>query len=304
MKIPNLFILGAPKCATTALDQWLSEHPSIYMASNHTAIDIRKEPHYFASDHKNRYVADLKEYQALFAGVSSQHLVVGESSTRYLYSQIAVANILAYNPDAKFIVTLRNPIDMAYSWHGQLVFNHTEPVRNFAKAWNLQDSRKRGHNLPRTSKCVEIKMLYYGDVCKLGEQLQRLYQQVPANKVHLIFFDDLAADTRATYCQMLDFLGVADDGRKTFPKDNTAKQQYIPFISHEVWSESNWVRIINKLSFRKINITLIRRFYDLNNSKQPPPPLANKMRQTLADYFQEDIALLSKITGRDLSHWQ
>ena len=42
-KIPNLFIVGAPKCGTTSLHYWLSQHPEIFMSDP-------KEPFYFCKD--------------------------------------------------------------------------------------------------------------------------------------------------------------------------------------------------------------------------------------------------------------
>ena len=86
MKKPNFFIIGAPKCGTTSLASWVSEHPSVYMSP-------LKEPDYF---HANEKIGSLKEYEQLFEGAGPEHITVGEASVRYLYSQVAVPNILNY----------------------------------------------------------------------------------------------------------------------------------------------------------------------------------------------------------------
>lgn len=59
MKKPNLFILGAPKCGTTSLANWLGEHPRVFMSP-------MKEPYYFNKDHSYSRVENLKSYENLF----------------------------------------------------------------------------------------------------------------------------------------------------------------------------------------------------------------------------------------------
>ena len=52
---PNFFILGAPKCGTTSVAAWLSEHQEVYMSPT-------KEPHFFNTDHK-RFLNSLESYR-------------------------------------------------------------------------------------------------------------------------------------------------------------------------------------------------------------------------------------------------
>ena len=111
MKKPNFFIIGAPKCGTTSLANWLAEHPRVFFSDT-------KEPHFFCTDGYTG-VKTLKQYEKLFEDAKPHHLAVGEGSTHYLFSKVAVPNILVYNPDARFIVCLRNPVDMAPSLHSE-----------------------------------------------------------------------------------------------------------------------------------------------------------------------------------------
>lgn len=286
---PNFFILGAPKCGTTSMNEWLASHPAIFMA--------RKEPHYFNTDHKNRWATQLSDYQALFELASKQHLAIGEASVRYLYSKEAVANILAYNPEAKLVVMLRNPIDMAYSWHNQICFSGLETVRNFKTAWDLQAKRRLGQRIPHG--CPEPKMLMYGEVCSLGRQVQNLYRQVDKEQVHLILFDDLKAIPQKTYQTLLKFLAVPDDGKQDFSVHNQAKTYYAPLLNGIIY----WLGgLKGKMGLTKGLGCLV--WLEKNTSKhRKRPPLSPQMRQTLIQYFTDDIKLLAQLTGRDLSHW-
>lgn len=274
---------------------WLASHGDIFMA--------QKEAHYFNTDHKNRPITCVGDYQALFHGAGDEHLIVGETSVRYLYSKEAVANICNYNPAARFVVLLRNPIELAPSWHNQIAnsaHNTNENVGNFAQAWRLQTSRKQGRDIPEN--CKEVAMTYYGDVCKLGEQLQRVYSLVAKDRVHIIFYEDLAANPRKIYLGVLDFLQIADDGKSEFSHANKAKNnRFINKTDHELSVLLG--KIKRKIGIRRgfgIAGFLLRK----NAEGRKPLPLSAKMHQTLADYFAEDIALLASLTKRDLSHWR
>src|SRR5580658_6173851 len=114
---PNFFILGAPKCGTTSLAAWLGRHLAIF-------IPATKEPNFFNTDDNREAiygVATLDAYEALFAAATAAQPAIGEASAFYLSSAVAVANILRYQPNARFIVMLCNPIDMAPALHAELL---------------------------------------------------------------------------------------------------------------------------------------------------------------------------------------
>ncbi len=288
---PDFFVLGAPKCATTSLYEWLKSHPQIFVA--------KKEMHFFNTDHTDREVTRLQDYRALFAGASERHIAVGEVAVMYLYSEAAVANILRDNAEAVFIVMLRNPIDMAYSWHSQVCFTGRERVKDFAKAWNLQAERKASRCAAGETGRADVNKLFYGEVCCLGAQLQRLYQQVARERVHVIVYDDLNANPRAVYRAVLNFLGVPDDHKQTFEAHNRAKVHYAEWL----------YRLLPRMARLKTRLRIRRNFgiqtWIANNNRRekPRPPLSPQMKRALARHFAEDIRLLERLLGRDLTHW-
>lgn len=142
MKPPNFFIVGAPKCGTTTLWTYLYEHPNCYMTPT-------KEPNYFTTDLQPFYKIDSRdEYIKLFEGAGESHIAVGEASTAYLLSHEAMKNIYNFDPKAKIIVMLRNPVDLVYSYHLFRVFLGVERVRSFDRVWEIQEDRKNGKNIP------------------------------------------------------------------------------------------------------------------------------------------------------------
>jgi hypothetical protein len=105
MKKPDFFIVGAPKCGTTSLSEYLKQHPEIFMSEP-------KEPHFFGTDLESywggrfeRY-RDVHKYLSLFANVQDE-IRVGEASPWYLYSKRAAEEIKQFNPASRIIILLR-----------------------------------------------------------------------------------------------------------------------------------------------------------------------------------------------------
>ena len=78
--MPNFFIVGAPKCGTTSLHEYLQRHPDVFMP-------FYKEPHFFGSDLQGsrfRQFRDQPErYLKLFRDARGEKRI-GESSPWYL----------------------------------------------------------------------------------------------------------------------------------------------------------------------------------------------------------------------------
>jgi len=294
MKKPNFFIIGAPKCGTTSMTRWLAEHPNIYMSP-------MKEPNFFNTDDRWTMTRTLHQYEALFRDAGPDHVAVGEASVWYLFSREAVPNILAYCENPKFLVMIRNPIEMAYSLHQQELYSGNEHIKDFQEAWELQSKRANGLEISRF--CVEPKRLLYGPACKLGEQLERLYALVPDEKVLVLVLDYVRKNPRHEYIRVLRFLGVPDDGRTNFPVYNSAKERRSPFIGKAIAffgrTVGGWKR---SLGIQR-GLGVLNALNKANTLQRNRPPLDERTWQQLADYFAEDIRKLLRLLERDLSYW-
>ncbi len=296
MKKPNFFIIGAPKCGTTSLAAWLSEHPNIYMSP-------AKEPHFFNTDLKYINVASFHDYLLLFSKATKQHTAIGEASVFYLFSKEAVPRIEKVFPGARYIVMVRNPVDMAYSLHEQQVVAGNEHIDDFAQAWRLSEKRAKGQEVTRW--CREPKLLDYKSVCKLGEQLERLFKTVPRDRVLILVLDDVKENPRREYLKVLDFLGVPDDGRTEFPVYNPAKERRWPWLRKAVLTAGKVSRVVKTtLGIPSIWGTGILTKVDMINLRyRPRPPMPPELRAEITQYFREDILLLSSLLNRDFSAW-
>lgn len=298
MKKPNFFIVGAPKCGTTALSEYLRDHRNIFVSQP-------KEPHFFSTD-LNRLclVNDVEHYEKLFRDATDEHVAVGEASTGYLFSDCALENIRAYAPESKLVAMLRNPVDMVHAWHAQRLFATDEDETDFEAAWRLQDRRTEGNDVPR--KCRHVKLLMYREIGMLGAQMAHVYEVFPREQVLAILFDDFVADTKRVYEETLDFLGVPQDGRVEFPRINENRRHRLRWLGEFTQNPPAPVRAVTKLVKRvtgKGELGFLNPLRDLNRLREGREPLRPEFGDELREAFAEDVATLSKLLGRNLDHW-
>jgi Sulfotransferase domain len=296
---PNFFMVGAPKCGTTALYQYLSPHPNIFLSK-------LKEPHFFAKD-LGTYpaVKTLEHYAELFAKSTSEHLRVGEASVYYLRSSVAIPNIHEFNPEARIIAMLRNPVDLVHSLHSQLLYWAEESEPDFETAWRLQERRRRGLDLPPHSR--EPSLVQYEHIARLGTQTQRLLSIFPRKQVKLILYDDFAASPQMVYDDVLEFLGVPHDHRSEFPRVNENKRTRMPWLGQFLRKPPPVLRktyrgLKQAVGAKRMD-TIRKEVVEHNTVRERRSTLSQAFRAELVEVFGEEVALLARILGRDLSHW-
>jgi hypothetical protein len=296
---PNFFIVGAPKCGTTALYAYLRPHPNIFMSR-------LKEPHFFATDMGGYpQIKTPEDYAGLFAESTPAHTRVGEASVYYLRSTAAIPNIRNFNPDAKIIAMFRNPVDMVYSLHSQLLYWSEETEDDFEKAWRLQERRRHGLDLPRT--CREPLLVQYAEIGQFGSQTERVLSTFPRAQVKLILYDDFAASPKKIYDEVLTFLDIPNDNRTEFPRINDNKRAGMPWLRDFIRKPPSPLRsavghLKDTLGAEKL-VALKDKVMDLITVKERRPPLAPEFRRELVQAFRDEVALLGRILNRDLSHW-
>ncbi|MDG2046909.1 MAG: sulfotransferase domain-containing protein [Halioglobus sp.] len=212
--IPNFFLVGAPKCGTTSMFRWLCNHPSVGSSS-------LKEPHYFNSDMSNRSVVDWNLYLKTFSSCGKQQVAIGEASTWYLYSHVAITEIERRIDHPKYIVMTRDPADMAislYDHNRRLLY---EDKNTFAEAWQAQKAREGLTAV--LANCPDPIYLQYFNACSLGSQLQRLISIVPTKRVLHVSLQDIKNNPELQCARVLQFLSLDDFGDYSFPRVNVAR---------------------------------------------------------------------------------
>ncbi|MEM9413929.1 MAG: sulfotransferase [Planctomycetota bacterium] len=293
MPEPNFFIIGAPKCGTTALSDYLRDHPRIFMP-------VYKEPHFYNTDHpKIRGFKDRDKYLALFDEAGDAYDAVGEASIHYLRSEEAVPNILEHHPDAKFIVMVREPVAFLRSWHNQLLYSLMENEKDFAKAWALRIERRTGKSIPVS--CPHPMLLDYEAAASFGAQVERLLSHVAKEQVLFIRFEDFIADNRKWYLAALDFLGVPDDGKTEFARSNPAHQNrsrlggWVLDRGYKTLSRINPFAQGNPIRSAAKKLLMLAK--QSNTTYHRPEPIPDALATEIVGLLREDHAKLADLTG-------
>jgi len=85
--LPNFFVVGAQKSATTSLHFYLAGHPDIFLPKE-------KESKFFVND--ERYILGIKYYENNYFCDWNGQKIVGEVDPDYMYFEVAVERILKH----------------------------------------------------------------------------------------------------------------------------------------------------------------------------------------------------------------
>lgn len=231
--------------------------------------------------------------------------MIGEGSTNYLRSKVAVSNALELSPDARFIAMLRNPIDVAHAFHMEQLFARNEEEPDFETAWRLQEARARGEKIPPNCRAPEF--LQYREVASYPEQIRRFFVLVPPEQRIVILQDDLASNTAAIYRDVLAFLELPDDGRTAFEPVNsshahrsklTADLVLSPpaLLQPAIWGVRGYLR--------RTKPPIIEGLKSYLRRPKKRDPIRKSFRSELRQLFSSDVAELEAMMSRDLSSWK
>jgi hypothetical protein len=294
-RIPDFFIVGAFKSGTTALYEYLRKHPQVFMP-------FHKEPLFFGDDLTRRYGRMTRDqYLDLFRDARPDQRV-GEASAWYLYSKSAAREIAAASPDARIIVMLRNPVDVMYAQHSQLLFNVEEDIVDFAAALDAEPDRRRGQRLPPGP--LRVENLYYRESVRFAEQLRRYLDVFGSERVHVIVFDDFRDDTPAAYRGVLEFLRLDTTFSPDFQVRNPNKQVRFKTLQRLVYQPPGpLLRVVPVLR----RFPLVHRVREgvlrMNSAARRRPAMDPGLRRRLLDEMAPEIEELGRLIGRDLSAW-
>ncbi|MBK6938210.1 MAG: sulfotransferase [Chitinophagaceae bacterium] len=294
MTRPNFFIVGAPKCGTTAMDNYLKQHPDIFMA--------KKELHYFGSDLPMKNRIKESEYLEHFKH-SNDKKIIGESSVWYLYSRMAAKEIHEFAPDAKILIMLRNPVTLLPSLHSERIYNGNDDVSDFETAINLDEDRKKGLRQP---VCADYNMLPpYKETGLFYEQVKRYTNLFGRANVHIIIFEELIKNPTLYTKQVFKFLELNEDVPLICDKINAGKKIRNLWLHRIIKTPGLVVKKIIRLlipskSLRhRIMSTLLKKNTNIESKRN----LNEQLNDRLYAYYQNDINLLETLIGRNLYGW-
>ncbi|MGD2086274.1 MAG: sulfotransferase [Candidatus Aminicenantes bacterium] len=303
VRLPDFFIVGAAKSATTSLFSYLKQHPKIFLPE-------RKEMYFMVFNGLSPRLkltdgtyhpavgCTREEYFETYKN-SPEGCLLGDVSTWYLYfHETVIPNIIAFYGDearkVKIIMVLRNPIERA--WSHYCMHQRTGIIDIPFLEAITDDSFKS-----------QLKDGYYPSYDYIGFGMY--YRQVKAymdafDDVKVFLFEDLRNNALEKVKKIIQFLDVEPVGNletgKRLNVSGTPKSSLAAAVSHLIYKRNVFKKIIRPLLPRDLRYKLkmeAGRFLFKKN------PLKPEHRQVLIDIYRDDILRLQKLLDRDLSQW-
>jgi hypothetical protein len=298
--LPNFLIIGAAKSGTTALYQYLREHPQVFMS----AI---KEPEFFAlagtppegqfrgpGDRQSLQdkVIGWEDYLQLFAAAPATTTARGEASPIYLYSPEAPARIRHTVPQARLIAVLRHPVDRAFSHYLMLRRYGREPLRDFQQALRHEDERVRQGWGPTW---------HYRRRGEYAGQLERYLALFPRTQLRVYLYDDLRTDSLGLLRDIFRFLEIDDTFTPALNQRHNVGGQMRSSAWHNFLLRPHPLKnLVRPLFPKPLADRLWLKLRDANLVKVTLTP--HVRAELMADY-RPGILRLQDLLQRDLSPW-
>ncbi len=278
--MPEFFVgIGAQKCASTWLYQILSDHPEV-------ALSATKELDFF-SHWYNRGYQWYEQHWTLMPSVR----VFGEVSPSYFCETAVPERLKRYNPNARILLSLRDPVDRAVS-------NHLHEIRL---------GHLKGPDLSFEFGLRNNPM--YLEQSRYGYHLSRWLQSFPAEQILILFMDDIENDPREVEIRVQQFLGI-DTGHRSAALDRRSNVSHVYRFRRLESARKSVRRIVKKLGLdplwkqsRSLGFQEVYRRLNRRPTSEVVAPIASDTKNRLREQLVDDMRLLESLSGRSLDNW-
>lgn len=300
MPLPNFLFIGTGRAGSTSLNQYLKQHPDIFMSpikeTNFFSYEGGRPnfrgPGDLQSFAHRQTITTFEAYQANFNAVDGQPLI-GEASPSYLFVPQAPERIKHYLPNVKMIVILRDPVERAFSMFSGLVKQGREPLYNFEQAIEAEDERIRQNWAPTWH--YSSQGFYY-------QQLKRYFELFDREQFSIHLFEEWVNDTPGVVREILQFLEADESFKIDFSEKYNVSGKPKSIFLQNFLERSNPVKtalknVLPKQLYKYVGSNLKM----INLSKIDRPTQA--ARQKLLQIYEQDILNLQDLIRKDLSSW-
>jgi len=283
-------MVGHTRSGTTSLKEELNQHPEIHF---YYPKSWKKPngPFGFESSFKND-----DEFLEEFRGVKEKR--IGQKCTDYLSCPWAAERIKKFSPNAKIIMSLRNPIDVMYSLHATMLYREAiEDIEDFEEALKMEKVRREKYGYNVIPMKYHPHMLYRETV-RYPQQVKRYFELFGEKNVKVIIFDEYIKNKSAILRDILKFLDVDEDFEIKHVNTNAGRKYRNRTI--------HYIMMRNKFGIRGVlrNIPGISKAYrKINNSEYKRKPLESSLKKSLQNDLKKEIDELSLMLKKDLSYW-
>lgn len=294
--VPNTFVIGAQKSATTSIYDWVAQHPQAC-----GPLSLKDSPIFYRDDPKLSLGSIQSEYIA--EGYNYETKVILQGWVQYLYYTDALQQIREHSPNAKLVIVLRDPTDRAISAYRFFRKLGREKL-SLKDALDREQERKNGTFEERNDLTYVEHGLY-------ASQLKKLLEIFDSRNIFIAIFDDVHERPQKVVNELYTFLGLDLDFKPIFSAKNVTGTQRLPWLDHAL-SKPNILRslIVKYLVdpvFPLHKRTALRwklRSWNTMSQVSPPDEDFSAERQVLRQKFRQEILDLEALLGISLPNWK
>lgn len=273
--LPDFVGIGAPRCGTTWIYEMLKRHPQVCMSPE-------KELNFF----NHAYQKGAGWYERFF-NPCEQNKTVGEFSPAYLAAERVPERMKALVPEAKLVVSLRNPVDQIFSRYCYMVSRQ------------LYD-KSFGCALKENSYLIE-QAFYFQHVSRFLKYFDR-------SQMLILIYEDLERDPFAFLKEIYSFLGIDS----TYVPSNFVERIHFTRMPRSRYIEASVVMIRKGLRVLRLfplveilkKSNIVNKIRSLNTKRAVTfENMDPQSRSELNDIFANEKKMLSALLDRELSVW-
>ena len=286
-RLPNLFVIGAPKCGTTTMFSYLNNHPDI-------SPSIVKEPAFFDKDRnfseQNDVLHDaLLGYLEMFPENNCRYRL--DATPCFAFPKVANRISRLCGNESKFIFLIRDPVDRALShyWHAYKLGLQMGDVENeIFDEYNGADIFDTG----KFPKNFLLNGLY-------TMHMERFKKYFGKEAMHLINFDDFVNSPEEEMVKLFKFLGLKEIEISS-SKINASQMPLFPGLQRFL-EQQNFAKKVAK-SIMPHNFRQLLRYYfnKVNLKSTPVPDTDESLIARLEEFYQAEYTILYDEYGIDL----
>lgn len=284
MRKPDFFIVGQTRSGTNSLQFQLEQHPEIFMSKNTKTI--------FGF---NKQINSEKEYLNQFTKIKQK--IIGERNTDYLVCSTSAEKIKKFNPDAKIIMILRNPIDVMYSLHGTAINRGIdEDISDFEEALKMESSRIQEE---KTNPGKYNPFIFYKEVGKYSTQVNRYLKLFERKNILVLKFEEFIVYPLKEYKKICKFLEIDSNfipTIKTMNQYRSVRNKTLQNFSDQT-QKTSVGKAIKKIPMAK------KIYSKINRPVSTRKELNHNLKKKIFEELKPDIQDLSKKLDMDFTYW-
>lgn len=287
--LPNFLVLGAQKCGTTSIHNYLSAHPDIFLPK-------QKETKYFVDE--DEYSKGIDYYSNAYFSDWNGEKAIGEVDPDYLYFKNTYSRIVGDLGKPKLIFLFRNPIDRAFS-HYLMTYRRNLEKLDFDDAISMEDKRISEGYYENFHYSYVNRGLYFS-------QVKRYLEYWDISDMHFVISEKLRSNPKEEIRKCLNFIDVNSD----FVPSNINRVHHaatVPksFKLMNLVQKDNVIKraaklLVPKLSWRE---AIRRKIFNWNQTESINLTISDNAIDRLAEIYKDENRKLSNLTNCDLSVW-